>query len=102
MRSPRRTVGSPSTICCTRFSLPKGSEIILPALTFWVIPELARAAGLMPVFADVDPHTFTLDPAAFERAITPRTSAVVPTHLYGLAVRHGRDRRHCADDTVSR
>jgi dTDP-4-amino-4,6-dideoxygalactose transaminase len=65
--------------------LPRGSEIILPALTFWVIPELARAAGLIPVFADVDPHTFTLDPAAFERAITPRTSAVVPTHLYGLA-----------------
>ncbi len=65
--------------------LPKGSEIIMPALTFWVIPELARAAGLVPVFADVDPHTFTLDPASFERAITARTSAVVPTHLYGLA-----------------
>ena len=64
--------------------LPPGSEIILPALTFWVIPELARVAGLKPVFADVDPCTFTLNPAAFERAITPRTSAVVPTHLYGL------------------
>jgi dTDP-4-amino-4,6-dideoxygalactose transaminase len=36
------------------------------------------------VFADVDPHTFTLDAAAFERAISSRTSAVVPTHLYGL------------------
>jgi dTDP-4-amino-4,6-dideoxygalactose transaminase len=64
--------------------LPEGSEIILPALTFWVVPELARAAGLTPVFADVDPRYFTLDPASFERAITPRTSAVVPTHLYGL------------------
>jgi len=64
--------------------LPQGSEIILPALTFWVIPELARAAGLEPVFADVDPEYFTLDPQSFERAITPRTSAVVPTHLYGL------------------
>ncbi len=64
--------------------LPKGSEIIFPALTFWVIPELARVAGLKPVFADVDPRLFTLDPCAFERAITPRTSAVVPTHLYGL------------------
>jgi perosamine synthetase len=59
--------------------LPKGSEIVLPALTFWVIPELARVAGLKPVFADVDPRLFTLDPCAFER-----TSAVVPTHLYGL------------------
>ena len=64
--------------------LPKGSEIIFPALTFWVIPEFARVAGLKPVFADVDPRLFTLDPCAFERAITPRTSAVVPTHLYGL------------------
>lgn len=64
--------------------LPAGSEIIIPALTFWVIPELARRAGLRPVFADVDPATFTLDPAALERAITPSTRAVVPTHLYGL------------------
>jgi perosamine synthetase len=64
--------------------LPAGSEIVIPALTFWVIPELARRAGLRPVFADVDPATFTLDPAALERAITPATRAVVPTHLYGL------------------
>lgn len=63
---------------------PRGSEIVIPALTFWVIPELARVAGVTPVFADVDPHTFTLDPASFERVITPRTRAVVPTHLYGL------------------
>lgn len=64
--------------------LPAGSEIVIPALTFWVIPELARRAGLRPVFADVDPATFTLDPAALEGAITPATRAVVPTHLYGL------------------
>lgn len=65
--------------------LPKGSEIIFPALTFWVMPEMARQAGLVPVFADVDPTTFTLDPRSFEQAITPRSRAVVPTHLYGLA-----------------
>jgi len=65
--------------------LPPGSEIVLPALTFWVIPELARVAGLKVVFADVDPATFTMDPAALEQAITPATRAVVPTHLYGLA-----------------
>src|SRR5436853_6304216 len=64
--------------------LPAGSEIILPALTFWVVPELARVAGLEIAFADVDPATFTMDPAALERAITPATRAVVPTHLYGL------------------
>jgi perosamine synthetase len=64
--------------------LPAGSEIVMPALTFWVVPELARAAGLKVVFADVNPATFTLDPAALEHAITPATRAVVPTHLYGL------------------
>jgi perosamine synthetase len=64
--------------------LPPGSEIVLPALTFWVVPELARVAGLKVVFADVDPETFTIDPRALEKAITTNTRAVVPTHLYGL------------------
>ena len=64
--------------------LPRGSEIVVPALTFWVVPALAEVAGLKVVFADVDPSTFALDPAALERAITPATRAVVPTHLYGL------------------
>jgi len=64
--------------------LPKGSEIVVPALTFWVVPGLARVAGLKVVFADVDPDTFTLDPGSLERAISPATRAVVPTHLYGL------------------
>lgn len=65
--------------------LPPGSEIIFPALTFWVVPEIARVSGFQPRFADINPNTFTLDPAAFERAITERTRAVVPTHLFGLS-----------------
>ena len=64
--------------------LPPDSEIVLPALTFWVVPELARVAGLKPVFADINPDTFNLDPDALERVITPKTRAVVPTHLFGL------------------
>ena len=64
--------------------LPPGTEIILPALTFWVVPELARAAGLIVVFADVDPTTFNIDPDSIERLITGKTRVVVPTHLYGL------------------
>ena len=81
------------------FAFPAGSEVIVPALTFWVVPEIARVLGLTPVFADVDPATFNLTPAAFERAITAKTVAVVPTHLWGLpcdmdairpiALRHG-------------
>jgi len=79
--------------------LPAGSEILIPALTFWVVPEMARVAGLRPVFVDVDPHTYTLDPRALATALTERTRAVVPTHLYGqpcdmeailtVAERHG-------------
>ena len=65
--------------------LPPGSEIIFPALTFWVVPEIARVSGFQPRFADINPNTFTLDPASFERAITDRTRAVVPTHLFGLS-----------------
>src|SRR5689334_15077294 len=42
--------------------LPPGSEVIVPALTFWVVPEIVRVAGLKPVFADIDPATFTLSP----------------------------------------
>jgi perosamine synthetase len=64
--------------------LPAGSEIIFPSLTFWVVPELARVAGLDVVFADVDPNTFNMDPASLERMITGRTRVIVPTHLYGL------------------
>jgi dTDP-4-amino-4,6-dideoxygalactose transaminase len=63
--------------------LPPGSEIIFPALTFWVIPEIARHAGLKPVFVDVDPATFNIDATKIEAAITDKTRAIVPTHLYG-------------------
>jgi len=63
---------------------PPGSEIIMPALTFWVMPEIARQAGLVPVFADVDPVTFNITAATVERVVTPRTVAIVPTHMWGL------------------
>jgi dTDP-4-amino-4,6-dideoxygalactose transaminase len=63
--------------------LPRDSEIIFPALTFWVVPEMARALGYRLKFVDIDPGTFNLDPRKFAAAITPDTRAVVPTHLYG-------------------
>src|SRR6185436_4634933 len=43
--------------------LPAGSEVIFPALTFWVVPEMARVLRLKPVFVDVDCDTFNMDPA---------------------------------------
>src|SRR5437667_4676722 len=63
--------------------LPRDSAIMFPALTFWVVPEMARVLGFRPKFVDIDPGTFNMDPAKFEAAIAPATRAVVPTHLYG-------------------
>src|SRR5205807_5924296 len=65
------------------FDLPPHSEIIFPALTFWVVPEIARRAGFKPVFVDVDATTFNLNPARIEDAISKNTRVIVPTHLYG-------------------
>ena len=48
-------------------NLRPGSEVIVPAFTFWVVPEIVRVAGLTPVFADIDPTTFTLCPDAVRR-----------------------------------
>jgi perosamine synthetase len=63
---------------------PPGSEIVVPALTIWTLPEIARVAGLNVRFADVDPVTSLVDPASVQRAITDRTRAILVSHLYGL------------------
>ena len=58
-------------------------EVITPTLSAGYTALAILRAGGVPAFADVDPRTFTLDPASFESAVTPRTRAVVPVHLYG-------------------
>jgi perosamine synthetase len=65
------------------YDLGPGDEVVIPGLTYFAIPSIAVTAGVRPVFADVGLTTHVLDPAAFEAAITPKTRAVVPTHLYG-------------------
>src|SRR5262252_2912177 len=57
--------------------LPPDSEIVFPALTFWVVPEMARVLGFRPVFVDVDPATFNIDPLKIETVITSRTRVIV-------------------------
>lgn len=66
-------------------NLPRGSEIIIPGFTFMASASAAVFAGLKPVLIDVDPHTFSARPEAFERAITSRTKALMPVHIYGQA-----------------
>lgn len=59
-------------------------EVIVPAYTFVATASAVVEANAFPVFADVDPLTFNLDPAAVAAAVTPRTKAVVPVHFAGL------------------
>jgi len=60
-----------------------GDEVITSPLTAAYTALAIMNAGGIPVFADIDPQTYTLDPHALEGAITPRTRAIVPVHLYG-------------------
>lgn len=79
--------------------LRPSDEVIAPSFTFFATAGAIHNAGGTPVFADIEPGTFNLDPAAVEAAITPRTRAIVVVHLYGqiaamerllpLARRHG-------------
>lgn len=61
-----------------------GDEVITTTFTFTATAEAICHAGAKPVFVDIDPETYNLDPDAVERAITLRTKAIIPVHLYGL------------------
>ncbi len=65
--------------------LKPGDEVITPSFTYIATTEVIALLGLIPVFVEVDPSTFCIDPAAIESAITPKTKAIVPVHLYGQA-----------------
>jgi len=81
------------------FGVGPGDDVVTVANTFIATGEAIVLNGARPVFVDVDPDTFTMDPAALERALTPRTRLIVPVHLYGhpadmpaildVAARHG-------------
>jgi dTDP-4-amino-4,6-dideoxygalactose transaminase len=61
-----------------------GDEVIVPSLSFVATANAVWTLGATPVFADIDPMTYNLDPAAAERAITPATKAIMPVHQVGL------------------
>lgn len=63
--------------------LKPGDEVISPSFTYVATTEVIALLRLQPVFVEVDPKTFCIDPAAIEKAITPKTKAIVPVHLYG-------------------
>lgn len=64
-----------------------GDEVIVPSFTFAATGNSVALAGATPVFADIEPDTFSLDPQAVAAAITPRTRGIMPVHLYGHPAR---------------
>jgi perosamine synthetase len=94
-RAFARRVGAPdavaTTSCTTALHLAlyasgvgPGDEVIVPSLSFIATANAVWHCGATPVFADVDPLTYNLDPADVERRLTPRTKAVMPVHQVGL------------------
>lgn len=61
-----------------------GDEVIVPAFTWVATANVVLYCGATPVFVDIDPHTYNLDPAQLASALTERTRAVIPVHLFGL------------------
>ncbi|MEB3121147.1 MAG: DegT/DnrJ/EryC1/StrS family aminotransferase [Snowella sp.] len=66
-----------------------GDEVITPSFTFFATAEMVSQTGATPVFVDIDPLTFNLDPHKLEAAITPKTKAIIPVHLFGQPVDMG-------------
>ncbi|HEY4675389.1 MAG TPA: DegT/DnrJ/EryC1/StrS family aminotransferase [Candidatus Bathyarchaeia archaeon] len=65
--------------------IKRGDEIILPSFTFVATAEVIVFLGAKPVFVDIEPETYTINPAKVEKAITKKTKAIMPVDLYGLS-----------------
>ncbi len=72
-------------IAMMALGLQPGDEVITPSFTYIATVEVAALLHIKPVFVEVNPKTFCIDPEAIEKAITPKTKAIVPVHLYGHA-----------------
>jgi perosamine synthetase len=64
-----------------------GDEVIVPSFTFAATPNAVALTGATPVFVDIEPETFTLDPIAVDAAVTTKTKGILPVHLYGHPAR---------------
>lgn len=72
-------------ICLRAMDVGPGDEVITTPFTFIATAEVIVALGAKPVFADIKPNTFNIDPAKIEKAITGKTKVILPVHLYGQA-----------------
>ncbi len=87
-------IGTPHCISCNSgtdalylalraFEVGPGDEVITSPFSFIATAEVISMVGATPVFVDIEPHSFNLDPQQIERAVTPRTRAIIPVHLFG-------------------
>jgi dTDP-4-amino-4,6-dideoxygalactose transaminase len=72
-------------IAMMALGLQPGDEVITPSFTYIATTEVIALLKLRPVFVEVDPRTFCIDPQSLEKAVTAKTKAIVPVHLYGHA-----------------
>ena len=72
-------------IAMMALDLQPGDEVITPSFTYIATTEVVALLRLKPVFVEVDRNTFCMDPESVRKAITPKTKAIVPVHLYGQA-----------------
>lgn len=90
-------LGVPEVVCCSNGSdalvlalraadVQPGDEVLVPAFTFFASAGAVARCGATPVFVDVDPVTFLIDPEDAAAKLTPRTKAAMAVHLYGMAV----------------
>ncbi len=71
-------------VALNQLGIGGGDEVLVPPYTFIATVQAVTTNGAMPVFVDVDPHTYQMDPAKLEAKITPRTKAIVPVHILGM------------------
>lgn len=70
-------------IALRAFNIGEGDEVIIPAYTFFATAGTVMSVGAKPVIVDVDPQSYQIDVSKIEAAITPKTKAIIPVHLYG-------------------
>jgi perosamine synthetase len=72
-------------LCAAALGVGPGDEVITPSFSFVASSNAIGFTGARPVFVDIDPHTLNIDPSLIERAITPRTKAILPVDVFGQA-----------------